>query len=177
MSICVGWGGIGDVDEFQKWKAVDPGSWTQEYIDLPWHLEPAAKVQTTLVVPVSEVWAYADHPWNGIWVSGVHRGDLESSAGYSNGTCPENGRSKSRPRPQGQGIVQQHYSPDEGMFQIWNSGPSVQIQSSNCIALVMEGQSMTWDTGSRAQPSGSSSSLSKALWCQSRRARGGISGF
>ena len=54
----------------------------------------------------------------GIWASGIHRGDLESSAGYSNGTCPENGRSKSRLRPQGQGIVQQHYSPDEGMFQI-----------------------------------------------------------
>ena len=44
----------------------------------------------------------------GTWVSGAHEGDLESTAGYSNGTCPENGRSKSRLRPQEQGVEQQH---------------------------------------------------------------------
>lgn len=54
----------------------------------------------------------------GIWVSGAHQGDLESSAGYSSGTCPENGRSKFGLRPQEQSVEQQHYSPDEGMFQI-----------------------------------------------------------
>lgn len=54
----------------------------------------------------------------GIWVSGAHQHDLESSAGYSSGTCPENGRSKFRLRPQEQGVEQQHYSPDAGMFQI-----------------------------------------------------------
>lgn len=47
---------MGDVDEFQnEMKGSGPRILAQGHMDLPWHLEPAAQMQKTLVVPVFEV--------------------------------------------------------------------------------------------------------------------------